>query len=99
MQQRPDQPSLPTHPPLCVPVSALPNSSLFLKKKKIFLFDIVYIVDRDAHACGPLIRVGRFRYGGRWMEHILLFFFSPVSIEEEMRGLLLAVKLHQHIST
>lgn len=33
------------------------------------------------------------------MEHILLFFFSPVSIEEEMRGLLLAVKLHQHIST
>lgn len=35
-----------------------------------FLFNIVNVLDRNACPCISLIRVGRMRYGGRWVEQM-----------------------------
>lgn len=29
-----------------------------------FIFNVIYIIERDVCPCGPLNRVGRIRYGG-----------------------------------
>lgn len=60
-----------------------------------FPLNILYVVERDAHACGPLVRVGRIRYGGRWVGQVVSY-FSPVSTGEKGWGPLPVFKLHQH---
>lgn len=63
--------------PWCYPNITLSLSFFFLN----FIFNIVYITERDVCPCGPLPRVGRVKYGGPWVVSV---FFSPLlsTVEE-----------------
>lgn len=58
-----------------------------------FTFNIVYIIERDVHLCGALIKLGARRYGGRRVVQVFQV-FSHVSTGEVIKGVLLAVKPH-----
>lgn len=63
----------------------------------IFIFNVIYTVEKDAYRCGPLITVGRFRKRGRWVGHTFqVFCLFVFSYTHGGGGPLLAIKLHQH---
>lgn len=52
----------------------------------IWIFNAVYLLERDAYPCGPLIRVERVRYGGRCEWHTCFSFFFFFSFSCVCRG-------------
>lgn len=62
-----------------------------------FLCSTVYIVEKDAHLCGPLIRLGTVEVGRKVSEtNVSIFFFLLYPQEWSGSRMLLAVQSHQH---
>lgn len=63
-----------------------------------FIFNIVYIAERDTHPCGSPISMGKVEVWKNVGGTNISFFFSAVSSRREgERESLLAVKLYQHL--
>lgn len=64
-------------------------------KRPLLKFFNIYIIKRESHSCGSLVRVGSVEFWRKVDGGIFQFFSSCVHTEG--RGeLLLAVKLHKH---
>lgn len=63
-----------------------------------FVFNIIYITERDIYKCGPLIRCeGPVMEEGGWHKRFSSFFVNLCLHGGKGKSLLLAVKLSQHL--